>query len=283
MAPGAALGEHTETGDLPPGRDDTGRPLRARRMLGGSRGSHHSHSPEADCIVTWATLKTREPTHCMVAGHGHRTRKPQSRDQTQVCPTPAATFSGRGFVCQAPGAPPRLALAGTRAASRWGGSSRRCGLYLESHQGAWEETLRSRRPSLGVRSRAEGCAKARWGCRAPTGADMSSVSVLRHAQQVRHRGTEMRQRELQVGGPEGPRHAAGPTPALSAGWETGVSRSTGPRPRPRAPRPLRLPEPGATSQLRILRSVNNSDDEDDDDASRIPEEPTEQADTGPLG
>lgn len=135
MAPGAALGEHTETGDLPPGRADTGRPLRARRMLGGSRGSHHSHSPEVDCIVTWATLKTREPTHCVVAGHGHRTRKPQSRDQTQVCPTPAATFSGRGFVCRAPGAPPRLALAGTRAASRWGGSSRRCGLYLESHQG----------------------------------------------------------------------------------------------------------------------------------------------------
>lgn len=141
MAPGAALGEHTETGDLPPGRDDTGRPLRARCMLGGSRGSHHSHSPEVDCIVTWATLKTREPTHCVVAGHGHRTRKPQSRDQTQVCPTPAATFSGRGFVCRAPGAPPRLALAGTRAASRWGGSSRRSGLYLESHQGAWEETL----------------------------------------------------------------------------------------------------------------------------------------------
>lgn len=88
-----------------------------------------------------------------------------------MCPTPAATFSGRGFVCRAPGAPPRLALAGTQAASR-------SGLYLESHQGAWEETLRSRRPSLGVRSRAEGCAKARWGCRAPTGADMSSVSVL---------------------------------------------------------------------------------------------------------
>lgn len=117
MAPRAALGEHTETGDLPPGRADTGRPLRARCMLGGSRGSHHSHSPEVDCIVTWATLKTREPTHCVVAGHGHRTRKPQSRDQTQVCPTPAATFSGRGFVCRAPGAPPRLALAGIRDSS----------------------------------------------------------------------------------------------------------------------------------------------------------------------
>lgn len=145
----------------------TERPLCARRMLGGSWGSHCLHNPEADCIVI---LKTRELTHHMVIGHCHRSRKLQSRDHTQVCLTPEATFSG-----------PALCVPGPRGFAAPGISqdaSSRSGWTWSLTRGTGRKLSDPRRPSLGVRSRDESWAKARSACHAPTGADTSGVSVL---------------------------------------------------------------------------------------------------------
>lgn len=140
----------------------------------------------------------------MVIGHCHRTRKLQSRDQTQVCLTPEATFSGR--VLCVPG-PRGSAASGISkdSSGRLGCSSHRSGLYLESHQGDWEGTLRSPAPMTRRAVTRRGLCQSTLGLPHPDrSGHVRRQRLVKRPAGVSPAARRCRQREPQVVGPEGP-------------------------------------------------------------------------------